>query len=145
MSTIKSETAVVNAPAVKVYEKLSNLDNLKPLLEMIPKESIPADKREMMDKLKITHDSISIPAGPVGDIKLRMTDLLPCSLIRLQGEGTPVPLGMQLEINDLGGDRSEVQVVIDIEIPAMLKPMVAGPLKKLADQFAQVLTAIPFN
>lgn len=145
MSTIKSEKAVVNAPAVRVYEKLSNLDNLKPLLEMIPKESIPADKREMMDKLKITHDSISIPAGPVGDIKLRMTDLLPCSLIRLQGEGTPVPLGMQLEINDLGGDRSEVLVVIDIEIPAMLKPMVAGPLKKLADQFAQVLTAIPFN
>lgn len=145
MTTIKSEKTKINAPAQKVFEKLSNLDNLKPLLEKVPRDQIPADKREMFDNLHITADTITIPAGPVGSIELRVTDRLPYSLISLKGEGTPVPLGMQLEINDEGPDMCEVQVAVNLEIPAMLKPMVSGPLKKIVDQFSQVLGAVPFN
>ena len=145
MTTIKSEKAKIAAPAEKVFEKLSNLDNLKPLLEKIPAEGIPADKREMFENVKITNDTISIPAGPVGEIKLRVTDRLPYSLIQLTGEGTPVPLNVQLEINSEGETACEVQVAFNLEIPLMLKPMVAGPLKKVADQFVQVMGAIPFN
>lgn len=145
MTTIKSEKAIVSAPAERVFDKLSNLDNLKPLLEMVPADQIPADKREMFDNLKITRDTISIPAGPVGEIKLRITDRLPYSLIQLSGEGSPVPMGMQLEIESRGEDSCEVQVAINLEIPAMLKPMVSGPLKKIADQFVNVLAAVPFK
>ena len=145
MTTIKSEKARIAAPAEKVFEKLSNLDNLKPVLEQIPADGIPADKREMFENVKITNDTISIPAGPVGEIKLRVTDRLPYSLIQLTGEGTPVPLNVQLEINYEGETACEVQVAFNLEIPLMLKPMVAGPLKKVADQFVQVMGAIPFN
>lgn len=128
-----------------MFDKLSNLDNLKPLLENVPRDVIPEDKRDMFDNLHITNDTISIPAGPVGNIVLRVTDRLPYSLINLTGEGTPVPMGMRMEIESLGADSCEVQVAIDLEIPAMLKPMVSGPLKKIVDQFSQVLGAIPFN
>ena len=145
MTTIKSDKAIVSATPEKVFEKLSNLSNLKPLLEQVPKDQIPEDKREMFDNLKITEDSISIPAGPVGEITLRISDKLPNSLIRLAGEGSPVPMDMQLEIEPLGADQSEVQVAINLEIPAMLKPMVSGPLKKIANQFVNVLGAIKFN
>ena len=145
MTTVKSEKGKIAAPAEKVYEKLSHLDHLKPLLDQVPADQIPADKREMFEKVKITEDSISIPAGPVGEIKLRITDRLPHSLIRLTGEGTPVPMSLQLEIEPKGPEACEVQVVFNLEIPVMLKPMVAGPLKKVADQFLQVLERIPFN
>lgn len=145
MTTIKSEKTLVHAPAEKVFDKLSNLDNLKPLLEQLPKDKIPEDKKDIFEKMTITSDTITIPAGPVANITLRITDRLPYSLIRLNGEGSPVPLAMQLEIESKGESMCEVQVVINIEIPAMLKPMVSGPLKKVADQFSQVLSAIPFN
>lgn len=145
MTTIKSEKATVNAPAERVFDKLSHLDNLKPLLEKVPKEQIPEDKREMFDNLVITSDTISIPAGPVGDITLRVADRLPFSLISLQGEGTPVPMGMQLEIESEGPERCEVQVAVMLEIPAMLKPMVSGPLKKIVNQFVQVIGAVDFG
>lgn len=145
MTTIKSEKTKIAAPAEKVFEKLSNLDNLKPLLEQIPADQIPDDKREMFENVKITNDTISIPAGPVGAINLRITDRLPYSLIQLTGEGTPVPMNLQLEIEPEGADACEVQVTFNLEIPMMLKPMVATPLKKVADQFAQVMGKIPFN
>ena len=128
-----------------MFDKLSNLENLKPLLERVPREQIPEDKREMFDNLSVTSDSISIPAGPVGNIVLRVTDRLPYSLISLQGEGTPIPLGMTLEIESKGAEQCEVQVSVNIEIPAMLKPMVSGPLRRIVDQFSQVIGAIPFN
>lgn len=145
MTTIKSERKIIAASDEKVFDKLSNLENLKPLLEQIPRDQIPEDKREMFDNLKITSDTISIPAGPVGDVTLRMTDRMPYSLIQLSGEGTPIPLFMRLEIEGKGSDESEVQVSVSLDIPIMLKPMVSGPLKQIVDQFAQVLSAIRFN
>lgn len=145
MTTVKSEKAHISASAEKVYDKLSHLDHLKSLLDRVPVDQIPADKREMFEKVQITADTITIPAGPVGEIKLRITDRLPHSLIRLAGEGTPVPMNVQLEIEPRGADACEVQVAFNLEIPMMLKPMVAGPLKKVADQFVQVLGKIPFN
>lgn len=145
MTTVKSEKKIIAAPAEKVFEKLSNLDNLKPLLESMPPDMIPEDKREMFENLEITSDTITIPAGPVGQIKLRITDRLPFSLIRLAGEGTPVPMDMQLEIDSKGAEKCEVQVAINIEVPIMLKPMISGPLRKIVDQFVNVLAAIPFN
>lgn len=144
MTTIKSEKTRISAPAERVYEKLSNLENLKPMLENVPRDKVPEDKREMFDNLKVTSDTISIPAGPVGEIVLRLTDKLPYSLIRLTGEGTPVPMSMSMEMEAQGTDACEVQVAISLDIPIMLKPMVSGPLKKVVDQFAQVLGAIPF-
>ena len=145
MTTIKSEKTIINAPAEKVFDKLSNLDNLKPLLEKVPRDMIPDDKKEMFDNLKITADTITIPAGPVGAITLRVTDRLPYTLINLQGEGAPVPMGMQMELTPRNAESCEVQIAVNLEIPAMLKPMVSGPLKKIVEQFAQVLAAIPFN
>ena len=145
MTTIKSDKTPISASAEKVFDRLSNLENLKPLLERVPADQIPADKREMFDNLQITADTISIPAGPVGNLTLRVTDRLPYSLIRLAGEGSPVPMDMQLEIEQAGTDRCSVQVAVNLDIPAMIKPMVAGPLKKIVDQFSQVLAAIPFD
>lgn len=145
MTTVKSEKKIIAASAERVFDKLSNLDNLKPLLESIPRDRIPEDKLEMFDNLKISADTITIPAGPVGQITLRVTDRMPYSLIRLQGEGTPVPMSMQLEIESKGEKECEVQVAIFLDIPIMLKPMVSGPLKKIVDQFSQVLGVIPFN
>lgn len=145
MTTIKSDKTLINAPAEVVYSKLSNLENLKDLLEKVPTDKVPEDKREMLENLKITSDSIEIPGGPAGVITLKVKDKLEPSLIRMEGEGTPIPLSMQLEIEPKTSESCEVQVSLSLEIPAMLKPMISGPVKKIVEQFAQMLKAIPFN
>lgn len=145
MTTIRSEKTTISAPAEKVFDKLSNLENLKPLLERVPREQIPEDKREIFDRMSITADTITLPAGPVGELTLRMTDRMPYSLIRLAGEGTPVPMSISMELEEKGHQQCEAVVVAALDIPIMLKPMVSGPLRKIVDQFAQVLGAINFN
>lgn len=144
MATYKSDKQAVAASAEQVYTKLSDLENLRNVIANIPEEKIPTDKRGMLEQVKITSDSISLPAGPVGDIRLQMSRLDPYSRIELSGIGTPVPLTLGVRIDEEGPDRSEVQVLLDIDIPMMLKPMVGGTLQKMVDQFATVMAAIRF-
>ncbi len=144
MAKYNSEDVLLNAPAEAVFSKLSNLENLRSLLEKVPADKIPADKMEMFNNITITPDAITVPGGPVGALTFRVKEKVEPSLIRLVGEGSPVPLSLAMHISADTEITSKAKVVIDIDIPAMLKPMVGGHIQKMADQFGQVLRAIPF-
>lgn len=145
MAEFKSVPVTLHAPAETVFEKLSNLDNLKALLENVPQESIPEDKRDLFNKIELTPETITIPGGPVGAITLRVSERVAPTLVKLSGEGTPVPLHLALRITPLGADSCEAHVSIDLAVPPMLKPMISGPVQKMCDQFASVLRAVPFK
>ena len=42
-------------------------------------------------------------------------------------------------------ENCSANVEIDLQIPAMLKPMVNGPMKKMTTEFANMLRAVPFS
>lgn len=144
MATYKSDEVTLRASAQNVFDRLSNFESLGTLLAQVPEDQIPADKKEMFDNIHLTADSIEIPGGPVGNIRLRVVDRIAPTCIKLKGEGTPVPLSLQLNINPVDDNTCRALAQIDIEIPAMLRPMIAGPMQKMTEQFAQVLHSIPF-
>ena len=144
MAIYNSDSVRLSSPAETVYSKLSNLENLRSLLEKVPADQIPEDKRAMFDSISITPDSISVPGGPVGSLTFKVVEKGEPVLIKLNGEGSPVPLTLAMHITPEGADACTAKVEIDIAIPAMLKPMVGGHIQKMADQFGQVLKAIPF-
>ncbi len=74
MATYNSEEISLMAPAGAVYSKLSNLDNLRSLLEKVPADKIPADKLEMFNSISVTPDSVTVPGGPVGALTFRMKE-----------------------------------------------------------------------
>ncbi len=145
MATYRSEDVTLGAPAETVFLKLDNLQGLGEMIKNAPAEQIPADKRDMLEQIEVSADRISFPAGPMGAITLRKTQSVNPSLIRLEGEGTPVPMSLSLHILPMGEATSTASVEIDIQIPAMLKPMVSGPLNKMTSEFANMLRAIPFE
>lgn len=144
MAVYKSNGRRVMASAESVYNKLSDLNGLKNVIAGIPESAIPSDKRELLDGVNITSDSISFPAGPVGDITLRVAEKIEPSLISLEGVGTPVPLLLRLELASIGSDECEAVVALDVAIPPMLKPMVGGSLQKMVDQFADIIERLKY-
>ena len=145
MAEFRSKPVTIYAPAESVFEKLSNLENLNNLLQNVPEESIPEDKRDLFNKIELTSETITIPGGPVGSITLRVSERTAPTSIKLSGEGTPVPLHLALRIDPLSTDSCEANVSIDLAVPPMLKPMISGPVQKMCDQFASVLRAVPFK
>ena len=145
MATYKSDEVPLKASAQSVFDRLSDFESLKGLLSNVPADQIPADKREMFDSIKLTKDSIELPGGPVGSIRLKVVEKTAPTCIRLKGEGTPVPLSLQLDIHPVDEASCRAMAKVDLEIPAMLRPMISGPMQKMTEQFAQVLRSIPFS
>lgn len=145
MAEYKSAETPIKASAEAVYRKLSNLEGLKELLGRVPEEQVPADQRDLFNQIQITPDTISFPAGPVGDLTLRLTETVEPTFIKLEGVGTPVPMALMLHIHPSTEVSCSVQVEIDLQILAMLKPMVSGPINKMVSQFAEMLRNLPFE
>lgn len=115
------------------------------MLRNVPADKVPEDQRALLDQVKVTADTISFPGGPAGEVTLKLVETVPPTTIRLEGFGTPVPLSMAFNIIPLSPETCEAYVQIDLQIPAMLKPMINGPMQKMADQFAQMLRQIPMG
>ncbi len=145
MSTYKSDSVTLNTSAENLFSRLSNLENLKAMLDNAPADAIPADKREMLESITITPDSISVPAGPVGSLTFRVVEKVEPTLVKLSAENSPMPLTLALDITPKGPEECAAKVDIDIALPAMLKPMIGGQIQKMADQFGQILKSIPFS
>lgn len=132
-------------PASTVFEKYSDLEGLGELLKNVPEGYASADQMQMLSQIRVTSDTIVIPGGPVGEITLRVVERQAPTLIRLEGVGTPVPLGMSLHIVPLTPETCETYVQIDLQIPAIMKPMVNGPMQKMVDQFGQMMRQMPMQ
>lgn len=145
MAVYNSGNVILHASADSVFKKLSNLENLKTMLEKVPADRIPEDKRQMFDNIKITPDTIEVPGGPMGNLTFRVIERKEPTLIKLQGEGIPMKMFLALHILPETESQSSGQVEIDIDIPAMLKPMIGGQIQKIANQFGDVLGAVPFS
>ena len=145
MANYSSGNVTIKASAEKVFDKLSNLENLQSMLEKVPADRIPEDKRQMFENIRITPDTIEVPGGPMGNLVFRVIERKSPSLIKLQGEGIPVAMSLSLHIRPETEETSLANVDLDIDIPAMLRPMIGGQIQKIADQFGDVLGAIPFS
>lgn len=144
MAIYNSGNVTLDAPAEVVFDKLSNLENLQSMLDKVPADRIPEDKRQMFENIQITKDTIEVPGGPMGNLIFRVVEREAPSLIKLKGEGIPIEMALALKVKPLTEKTSEANMEIDINIPAMLKPMVGGQIQKIANQFGDVLGAIPF-
>ncbi|MDE7381199.1 MAG: hypothetical protein K2N03_03605 [Muribaculaceae bacterium] len=144
MSSIKSDNYTIGYSAEKVYEKLSHPENLRGLLEKVPAEGIPEEQRQTLEQIKVTEDSITIPAGPVGAMTLRLTKKEEPTLLRFDAENSPIEVALVIHIKPLSDSACEIMLEID-NVPKMLAMMASGPFKKVTDQFAQLIKQIPFE
>lgn len=144
MATYKSDPTLIHASAEKVFGKLRNIEGLRDILANLPADRIPEDKRQIFENMTFTPDSITIPGGPVGSLTLKQTRLEEPRLIELSGVGAPVPLSLALHIEPKDEENCSAHVAVNLEIPAIMKPMVAGPMNQMVSQFSQVLSALSF-
>ena len=139
MATYKSEKTDINAPAEKVYRRFANPERIADILKNVPEDKITPEQKKQLEEIQLTPDSISLPGAPVGMLTLRITERVEPTLIRFTGEGSPIPMNLVMNITPLTDDSCETQVVLDIDIPAMLKPMINGPLTKMVNQFGTLM------
>ena len=133
MATFTSKPFVIPASAEEVAEKFSDFTRLQKHID-----ALPESERAKVGDISLTADSIIMKTPQVGEIVLKVTERTP-GRIALSAVGSPIPMNLALNIKPEGGANSELTTSMDVESPAMLKPMVGGTLQKAVDQFAELM------
>lgn len=144
MSKIESKTVEIEAPARVVFGRLSNPGNLKAFLDSVPREQIPADRREMIEKIEADDNTLSLPGGPSGHMRLGVDEVIEPSLVRLRVLDLPLPLTVALHLDEAGESLTRARCEIEADLPAPMMLMAKGMLQKSADAMATMIASIPY-
>ena len=157
MSDFVSKIKRVQASQVAVYNKLSDLSNLQALKERMANpdakariaEQVGQDKVDKMaqylDNVSFDTDTITFGGSPVGDICLKVVEREVPKCVKMEGQGSPIPLNLWIQVVPNGDDASAIRVTLRAELNFFIRQMVSKPLQQAADGIAEMLSRIDYN
>lgn len=135
MARYESKSVTVNKPAGEMFDRFSDLSFFEKKIE-----ELPADKRAQLGEVHFDKDSISIVTPQVGELKFEVIERCCPDKIVFGSPSAPVALTMTVNFEAESADATKVTTVIDVEIPAMLKPFVGPKLQQAADKFGEMIS-----
>ncbi len=153
--SMKESSSVKNisAPVERVYATLSNLENLRPLIERaqndegLREKMRQAEQENALEQLKdieITADSIAIPTPMFGTISMCIIEREEGKCIKFETQQSPVKANLWIQTLPVSSDQSKMKLTIDADIPFMLKAMVGSKLKDGVEKIADALAMINY-
>lgn len=153
MAKYESQIKQVPFSQSAVYAKLSDLTNLAVIKERIDdpnvQAKIPADKieevRNAVNQMEFTTDTVSAPAGPIGNIAVQIVDREPEKCVKFTSTNSPVSFKLWVQMLPTSDTTSKLKVTIDADLNFFMKQMVGSHLEKGVDKFADMLAMIPYE
>lgn len=137
MSTYTSTPTVVNRPILEMYQRFDDLTMFASKLEQLPEE-----QRAKIGDVSFTKDSIAINTPQIGQLRFDVTERIAPTKVVFGTASSPVPLTMAINFKTITDDTTEVTTVIDVELPAMLRPFVGPKMQQAADQFGVLMSRL---
>lgn len=89
--------------------------------------------------MKFDDNSVIINAPQVGEIRFDVVERQEPSRVVFAAANMPVPLKLALDLAEETPESTRVVSTIDVEIPAMLRPLVGGKMQEAADRFTDLI------
>lgn len=131
MALYQSKTITVNKPFEEVYGKVSDLKNIEQFRDRIPKEYTV--------NFECDTDYVQFRVAPVGDLLLRIVER-GADKIKLNIEKLPFKAEMSMNIGNVSPSETNIQLVLDADIPFFVKHIVGNKLEEGMDKIADILT-----
>lgn len=150
MSTFESSIRQIPYPQQNVYDKLSDLSNLKTLKERyeLMKDNMPEEahkQAEAIKDLQFDQDSLTVNVPPVGTIRLKVVDREEPKCIKFETEQSPVPFNFWIQLLPVTTTSCKMKLTIKADLNPFIKQMVKKPLSEGIEKIADVLQMIQYN
>ncbi len=136
MSKYKGKTVTLAKSAQEIADKFSDLTQLQSLADQLPE-----DQKQQIGNAVFEPDRIVLQTPQLGQVKFRITERTPSGIV-MRAEGTPVPLGVNVDLRPISEESTEAACSIDVDLPMMLRPMVAPHLQKAADMLTDIIVRV---
>ena len=155
MAKYESSVKQVNAPVERVYSVISDLERLRPVIEMAQNNEMIKEKlREagqdpaQLEKLKdmnLTSDRVSFPAPMVGEVAVAIIEREENKCIKFETEKSPIDANLWIQVLPVTDTTSKMRVTLKADLNPMMKMILGSKLGKGIDQFADMLCMLPYN
>lgn len=136
MTKYESDIKFIPADAEAIFSKLSNLENLQPLVDKI--------EDERLKEVHFTTDSCSLSVDPVGEVSVKLIEKDPFKTLKFASENSPVEFNIWIQLVQKKEEGTKFKIVIKADVPFMLKMMVSPHIKKGLAVVADALTKISY-
>lgn len=136
MAQYKSKPVTINRPTDFISEKFADLSVFAGNLDAMPEA-----ERARIGDVYFEKDAITIDTKQVGTIRFQVQERTPLRIV-MNAVGSPVPLDLIVNLTPVGAESTEIVTEIDVEIPAMLRPMIGGAMQKAVDQFGDLMAKL---
>lgn len=140
---VQFESSVKNVPYTqeRVYTKLADLNNLASVRERL--DAIKAQAGGKVEDLSFDQDSLTLKVQGI-NLTLRIIEREPMKCIKFEGDKTPIPLNVWIQILPVSDAEAKMKVTIRAEVNAFMKAMVSKPLQEGVEKLADMLALIPY-
>ena len=136
MTKFESTIKHIQAPQQKVYDMLSDLNNLERV-----KDQLPEDK---LKDLTCDSDSVSVTVPPVGSLTLRVVNREEPKTIKFETEQSPIPFNLWIQLLPMDEASCKMKLTVKAELNPFIKGMVSGPLQDGVEKIADALAKIEY-
>lgn len=125
----------------RVYNKLSDLNNLESVRERL---DLLKDKLDgKLEDMNFDTDSLTLKVQGIS-LTLRIVEREPMKCIKFEGDKSPIPLNLWIQILPVTDEAAKMKVTIRAEVNMFMKAMVSKPLQEGVEKLADMLAVIPY-
>jgi len=119
----------INLPAVTLFEKANDFRNFSDYLT---------------DEVKViatNEDSCTFAIENIATITMKIVEKTPFTLIRFIAENDKnIPFFITLNFTEISENETDVEVVLDIDVPIFLKPVLQSPLQRFVNTLSEKIS-----
>ena len=124
----------------RVYNKLSDLNNLEGVRERLDMVKDKLDGK--LEDMSFDRDSITLKVQGIS-LTLRIIEREPLKCIKFEGDKSPIPLNLWIQILPVTQEEAKMKVTIRAEVNMFMKAMVSKPLQE-GEKLADMLAMLPY-
>lgn len=141
MAQFESSVKFVPYSQERVYSKLEDLNNLSSLKERF--EQVREKVGDKIQDVAFDRDSLTVTAQGL-NVTLRIIEREPCKCIKFEGDKSPIPVNLWVQILPVAEEQAKLKVTIRAEVNMFMKAMVTKPLQEGVEKIADMLAMIPY-
>lgn len=140
---VRFESNVKHVPysQERVYNKLSDLNNLEGVRERLDMVKDKLDGK--LEDMSFDRDSITLKVQGIS-LTLRIIEREPLKCIKFEGDKSPIPLNLWIQILPVTQEEAKMKVTIRAEVNMFMKAMVSKPLQEGVEKLADMLAMLPY-
>ena len=141
MAQFESNVKFVPYSQERVYNKLEDLNNLSGIKERF--ELIREKVGDKIQDINFDRDSLTLTIQGM-NVTLRIIEREPCKCIKFEGDHSPIPLNLWIQMLPVTSEQAKLKVTIRAEVNMFMKAMVSKPLQEGVEKLAEMLSMIPY-